>query len=59
MAYFVFEQISGIDHLFKSQREAMREGALISQHGPNPLFLDHLHRFFCQRDRFGEFVLLR
>ncbi|RYN16873.1 hypothetical protein AA0112_g12328 [Alternaria arborescens] len=27
MAYFVFEQISGIDHLFKSQREAMREGA--------------------------------
>jgi hypothetical protein len=24
MAYFVFEQISGIDHLFKSQREAMR-----------------------------------
>lgn len=28
MAYFVFEQISGIDHLFKSQREAMREGAM-------------------------------
>jgi hypothetical protein len=24
MAYFVFEQISGIDHLFKIQREAMR-----------------------------------
>jgi hypothetical protein len=24
MAYFVFEQISGIDRLFKSQREAMR-----------------------------------
>ncbi|CAN9176616.1 unnamed protein product [Alternaria sp. RS040] len=24
MAHFVFEQISGIDHLFKSQREAMR-----------------------------------
>ncbi|KAL1796182.1 hypothetical protein ACET3X_004722 [Alternaria dauci] len=27
MAYFVFEQISGVDHLFKSQREAMREAA--------------------------------
>jgi hypothetical protein len=24
MAYFVFEQISGIDHLFKGQREAVR-----------------------------------
>ncbi|KAG9189903.1 hypothetical protein G6011_06771 [Alternaria panax] len=26
MAYFVFEQISGVDHLYKSQREGMREG---------------------------------
>jgi hypothetical protein len=66
MAYFVFEQISGIDHLFKSQREAMREGAtyidgqipeLIRTYSASPRIERQLQKKLMDRRRYGKLAM--